>query len=305
MVSNTDPAFSLQTTNHIVMVRPSGFAFDPDAATDNHFMQQVESPDIAKIVNQEFDTFVAVLQKHDIKVEIIDPQLRQQTPNAVFCNNVFSTHVDSGKHRLILYPMRPLNRRLERHDLLPLLRQYYSDIVDLSYFEDQNLFLESTGSLVLDRAFKIAYVNLSERAYREVLDVWARIMGYQTITFTAQDARQKPIYHTNVMMSIGTKIAVLCSSAISDDKQRQQVVDSLQASGRLLLDISWTQLDHFCGNVIELGHNLVMSTRAYDAFTLQQRELISGTGLKIVHAPLTMIEDIGGGSARCTIGELF
>jgi len=201
--------------------------------------------------------------------------------------------------------MRPFTRRLERRALLPFLQQQYTHIVDLSYFEEQQLFLESTGSLVLDRVAKIAYVNLSERACREVLDPWKKIMGYTAITFMAEDARQRPIYHTNVMMSLGSKLSVVCGEAIADTKQRQLVIESIQASDRLVLDISLEQLDNFCGNVIELGGNLVMSTRAYTAFTLQQREAISGLGLKIVHAPLTMIENIGGGSARCMIGELF
>lgn len=243
------------------------------------------------------------------------------TPDALFPNNFFSTHAAPELKpiptTLVLYPMRAPNRRRERRpEFLHRITafQRYSRVVDFTPYEAQEnaRFLEGTGSLVLDRINRVAYVAKSTRSDPGVAWDWARELGYEVEIFDAVDESGMPIYHTNVMMAIGTHSAVVCGQSIPDDKQRAHVFQRLKAGGtRNVVDISMDQVKNFCGNILELetwcGQQAwVMSTKARNAFTEKQRALLEeGSGKKIVHADISTIERVGGGGVRCSIAELF
>lgn len=214
---------------------------------------------------------------------------------------------------LVLYPMKTPSRRKERDNFERLLsRGRYTHIYDMTREENayQPSFLEGTGSLVLDRVNHIAYVALSSRSDLRLARAWARVMGYSVLPFTALDKEGRPIYHTNVMMAIGTRVAVLCSESITDRHQREMVRDSLRSTGHALVEISLDQVGKFCGNVLELENFygeqvIVMSTAAYNSFTQEQRETMLGHVTHLLHSDISTIEAVGGGGVRCTIAELF
>mgnify|MGYP001145906606 CR=1 FL=1 len=188
----------------------------------------------------------------------------------------------------------------------------YTHVFDLTRQEraSRPAFLEGTGSLVLDRAHRIAYVAISERSDLNLARRWAKLMQYELVTFTARDEKQRVIYHTNVMMAIGTGVAVVCLECVTDPEERSRLKSSIESSGLVIVDISQEQVNHFCGNVLELEHwrgypVMVMSTQAYNAFTPAQRETILQYEHDIIHADIATIERIGGGGVRCAIAELF
>ena len=244
-----------------------------------------------------------------------------RTPDALFPNNFFSTHAAPELRpiptTLVLYPMKAPNRRKERrpeflHRICAFQR--YARVVDMSPYEEQehSRFLEGTGSLVLDRINKVGYVAESSRSDPEVAYDWARELGYDLELFRAVDENGMPIYHTNVMMAIGTHSAVVCGESIRDPNTRAHIIDRLKAGGtRNVIDISLEQVKRFCGNILELesweGRQVwVMSTQARNAFTDEQRDILEdGSQQAIAHADISTIERIGGGGVRCSIAELF
>lgn len=209
--------------------------------------------------------------------------------------------------------MKAVTRRNERANFKRLLTSgRYTQVYDMTREENaaNPAFLEGTGSLVLDRVNRIAYVALSARSDMRLTRTWGRVMGYSVIPFTAVDDASRPIYHTNVMMAIGTRVAVVCSESIIDPHERAVVLDSLRSTGHHVVEITQDQVNNFCGNVLELesfhgDQVMVMSTGAYNAFTQEQREAIEHYTSKLVHSDISTIERIGGGGVRCTIAELF
>jgi hypothetical protein len=252
---------------------------------------------------------VAKLQFLGLKVTIFDDTPEPHTPDSIFPNNWVSFHQNG---QVVLYPMQAQNRRLERRsDIIDALKNELNieTIVDLTYLENQNSYLEGTGSMVLDRTNSIAYACLSPRTTLTALDTFAQVANYQVITFSANDANGQAIYHTNVMMCIGDAFAVLCLEAITDAEERQKVIQALQKSQKTIIEISMDQMNRFAGNML-LTHNdkaeklLLMSSQAYHSLTEIQRNDLANFA-QLQHFDLLTIETLGGGSARCMMAELY
>ncbi len=294
-----------QTTNHILMVRPARFSFNEETAVNNAFQQRGEG-DIAQQAVAEFDAFVALLRANGIVVDVLQDTALPFTPDSIFPNNCFSTHGST----LVLYPMFAHNRRLEREKLMVQLDgMHFSEVIDLTAYEADHRFLEGTGSLVLDREHRMAYACLSPRTDEDVLREWASRLGYCYLTFHSEDEQGTPVYHTNVVMHIGTRHAVVCLESVSDAAQRARLRASLEANGKQVVPITLEQMHHFAGNMLELtgadGEQLlVMSATARASLTPAQVSELE-TATRIVSPDIHTIETAGGGSARCMMAELF
>lgn len=301
-----------QATSHILMIRPVRFGFNEQTAASNAF-QDIKLAAQTKDVAQEdalyeFEEMVRQLRVAGVDVIELEDTPEPYTPDSIFPNNWISFH---NNGTVILYPMQAENRRLERrHDILELLedKYYINRLVDLTHFEQEGKFLEGTGSMVLDRKFKIAYACLSPRTHPDVLREFALQMNYELIIFNAIDDSGKQIYHTNVLMCIGDMFAVICLQAIADLDERIHVRNSLEQSGKQVIEISLDQMKHFAGNMLlvknQKGTNLlVMSTQAFESLTPRQIDALDDYAI-LLHADLSMIEGNGGGSARCMMAEI-
>lgn len=301
-----------QTTSNILMIRPVNFGFNQETAESNAF-QNAEFGEQNKGESQqealgEFDEMVSQLRKSGVNVIVVDDTAEPHTPDSIFPNNWVSFH---GNGSLITYPMQAKNRRLERReDIIERISAlfYVNRKIDLSVFEKENKFLEGTGSLVLDRKFKIAYACLSPRTHEEVLKEFSIQMNYEIIAFNAIDGGGKQIYHTNVVMCIGDMFAVICLEAIPDLDEKLMVRNSLEQSGKRVVEISLEQMNQFAGNMLEIKSKtgqkmLVMSSSAYKSLTSKQIDVLDDY-CTIHHFDLSMIEGNGGGSARCMMAEI-
>lgn len=309
---------SNQSTNHVIMIRPACFCFNIETASSNAFQndQYADSSlenNIQQKALKEFDQMVERIRSYDIHVDVFDDTSLPIKPDAIFPNNWFSTHSDGT---IVLYPMLAENRRLERrYDIIKDLSQthYVTAIIDLSVYEQRNQFLEGTGSLVLDRINKIVYAIRSPRTHETVIQHFTKLLDFQQppIIFDSVDRNGKPIYHTNVIMAIGTHVAVICLDSIVDKEQRTTICKSLEQNGkRKIIDITFEQLQNFAGNMLEVRNKqgdylLFMSKRAYDSLTDEQRNIIEATNTKLVSFDVSTIEECGGGSVRCMIAENF
>ncbi|HZE85320.1 MAG TPA: arginine deiminase-related protein [Puia sp.] len=298
----------MQTTSHLLMIRPVNFSFNAETAVNNAFQVAASDERTAEKALAEFNDFVQVLRDNGVDVTVIDDTPEPFTPDSLFPNNWVSFHPDGT---VVLYPMYALNRRAERKPgVLERLAQKFSlgRTLDLSHFENEELYLEGTGSMVLDRENKIAYACLSPRTDRAVLQDFGEKMGYRPVVFHAVDTAGRDIYHTNVMMCIADKYAVICLDSLPDAGERALVKTELEGSGKVLVEISLDQMNHFAGNMLQV-HNargeklLVMSTQAYASLTQGQVGLLTFFN-RIIHSPLTTIETNGGGSARCMMAEV-
>ncbi|MDC7690702.1 citrulline utilization hydrolase CtlX [Vogesella indigofera] len=299
-----------QTTHNIVMVRPANFFSNPETSESNRFQKPGQDDAAAQdSARAEFDGYVAALRAAGVNVLVIDDEQQGNTPDAIFPNNWISMHPDG---RVFLYPMEAPNRRRERRDsVIARIRAEFAigALSDLSAFEDEGKFLEGTGSMVFDHTNRLAYVCLSSRSHPEVLTALLMQLDYQALVFDAVDRGGAAIYHTNVMMAVGSKLAVVCLESIQPASARQRVCEQLQRHGKQIIEIDYTQMENFCGNVIELADaagNAVfaMSSRAWHAFTPQQQATLAANGT-VAHAPLDTIENLGGGGARCMVAENF
>jgi len=299
----------MQTTSKVLMIRPAHFAFNEETAQNNFFQQKSASDTVAEKAIEEFDAFVNLLRGKDVDVTVVQDTAEPWTPDSIFPNNWFSSHL-SGE--LVLYPMFAENRRLERKPvILDLLRRKmnHRKLIDLTHWEKEGAFLEGTGSMVFDRHKRIAYCCRSPRTSEKVLADFCSRMNYDALVFDATDKEGNLIYHTNVMMVVGTQVAVICAEAISDEKEREKVLSRLTTTGKIIVEISLEQVALFAGNMLEVksrnGHPLmVMSASARKALAPRQENTIS-TFSQIVSADLQTIETNGGGSARCMLAELF
>jgi len=298
----------MQTTSHLLMIRPVDFKFNEQTAGDNKFQIAGEQAHVQSQALAEFDGFVNILRENGVDVTVINDTLQPETPDSIFPNNWVSFHEDGS---VFLYPMHSPNRREERRkDIIDHLGKTFevSHLTDLSFFEQQQLFLEGTGSMVLDRTHKIAYACLSIRTDREVLENFAMLSGYEVVAFQAVDEHGFPIYHTNVMMCIGEKFVVVCLDSIKYTEDKIAVLESFKATKKTVIDISFDQMNHFAGNMLEVKNKegnslLVMSEQALKALHGTQITALSAFS-KIVTAPLYTIEQNGGGSARCMLAEV-
>ena len=265
-----------QNTSSLLMVRPVAFRYNEQTAADNYYQTKTKgasADDIQEKALAEFDQFVALLRKQGLEVVVAEDNSQNDTPDAIFPNNWVSFHADG---RVGIFPMFAENRRRERRkDILEALEQTHhfriAEIVDFTAFEESGRFMEATGSAVLDRQHKIAYAGLSQRTDPEVLKEFCGKFSYQPVAFTAyQTANHErvPIYHTNVMMSVGEQFAVLCAEAIDDKEEQENVIASLEGTGKEVIYISEEQVTHFAGNMLEVRSGggekyLVMSTSAF------------------------------------------
>lgn len=292
------------------MVRPVCFAFNEETATNNSFQQRVADADATRNdALREFDTFVALLRANGISVDVLQDTPEPFTPDSIFPNNCFSTHTGPEGRTLVWYPMYAHNRRWERTKLKSVLEGMSFDrVIDLTPWELEGKFLEGTGSLVLDRVHRMAYACRSPRTDELVLQAWASAMHYDYCLFDAVDSNGHAVYHTNVVMHVGTCTAVVCIDSIHNGEQRSCVIDTLEASGKQVVPITQEQMAHFAGNMLEL-HNaegrpiLVMSATARRSLTSAQVDMLE-RHTQIIAPEIHAIETAGGGSARCMMAEI-
>lgn len=299
---------SEQSANAVIMIRPSRFYPNPETALDNAFQQEaVQDPHlISRKAQIEFDCAVEALTAAGVTVHVYDDTSAPTKPDAVFPNNWFSTHHDG---RIALYPMYSPSRRTERRpDLISSLQELYrvSDVVDYSPFEKRGLYLEGTGSLVLDHLHRLAYVSLSKRADREPLQKFCADFDYEPVTFESIGTDGRPIYHTNVMLCLGTQFALVGLEMIANRAQRETVRTRLEATGRTIIPLTREQIENFAGNALEL-HNeqnklLVLSTRAAAHLRDEQCATIERFA-RLLPLALPTIE-LAGGSARCMMATV-
>ncbi|TSD67964.1 amidinotransferase [Inquilinus sp. KBS0705] len=291
------------------MIRPVNFGFNAQTAGSNAFQNRDEDQQLVQQkAQQEFDSFVAVLRSNGVSVTVIQDTPDPHTPDSIFPNNWVSFHNNGD---IFLYPMQAENRRLERReDIIRQLEDSFkaNHVVDLSRFEAKKQFLEGTGSMVLDRENKIAYACLSPRTNAEVLKAFCEYTGYKAITFDAFDQHGQAIYHTNVLMAIGSNFAVICLDSITNLSEKELVIQSLTATKKEIIDIGFAHMNSFAGNMLEVKNNkgetlVVMSQNAYNSLAEDQRNSLGQYG-KLVYADINTIETNGGGSARCMIAEV-
>ena len=298
----------MQNTAHLLMIQPANFGFNSETAENNRFQKNIDG-DVQQKALQEFTDFVEVLRKNKIDVTVVEDSLYPAAPDAIFPNNWISFHADG---RVFLYPMFAVNRRLERKTaVLDLVKDEFlvTEIIDLTQSENEGLFLEGTGSMVLDREHKIAYACLSPRTNEKLLNDFCKLVQYTPVTFRATDHTGVDIYHTNVMMCIAKTYAVLCLESVPDESEKESLINSFLKSNKVIIDISLQQLNHFAGNMLQVINEkgellLIMSTQAYQSLTVTQIEELQKHN-RIIHSSLHTIETAGGGSARCMMTELF
>lgn len=304
---------SKQTTDHLLMVRPARFAFNEETAGSNAFQQRSDADATNSLQRQaleEFDAYAGLLRRNGVEVTVVQDTADPFTPDSIFPNNCFSTHHDTSERLLVLYPMHAPNRRKEREKLLQTLRQMAFDkVIDLTHWEAEGRFLEGTGSLILDREHHMAYACKSPRTHEDVVREWAKATGYDYFLFDSEDDNGTAVYHTNVMMHIGTRIAIVCLDSVRNIDQRKQLLALLEANGKEVVEITMAQMRHFAGNMLEVRNNqgeqlLVMSNTARLSLTEQQTTLLT-RDMRIVAPDIHTIETVGGGSARCMIAEVF
>lgn len=302
-----------QSAGAVLMVRPAHFSFNPETAPSNAF-QAATSPKPAEGSAQEaalreFDGLAACLERAGIEVIVAADTSEPVKPDALFPNNWVSFHYDGT---VALYPMLAPNRRWERRE--EVVRQVTRDggyrttrTVDLSHREQEGKFLEGTGSLVLDRTHRVAYAGLSPRTDLDVLGEFAQLLDYDLVTFDAVDGAGQPVYHTNVLMAVGTGFAVLCTEAIAKPVHRSAVVQKLRATGHEVLEISLSQMQQFASNLLELapasGTVIALSSTAWRSLKAEQRRLLERHGT-VVAADIPVIERVGGGGVRCMLAEV-
>ena len=299
-----------QSASAVLLVRPAAFGFNAEAAQSNVFSHASEDPEFAARAAVEFETFARKLSDAGVEMLMFDDTADPAKPDAVFPNNWMSTHADGT---MVLYPMSTPPRRLERRvsevrDLLH--RQGFSidRIVDLSGHEREGRYLEGTGSLVLDRPRRRAYANRSLRTDSNVVAQFDRELGYSTMVFDARDPGGRAIYHTNVLLSVGTRFAVLCVEAVAPE-DRKPLMDDIEEGGRTIVEISFAQLRRFGCNLLELRNSagdgvLALSSKARSYLRRDQLRQLEELGGELVDADIPTIEAVGGGSVRCMIAEI-
>lgn len=294
-----------QSSDTVVMVRPHHFTSNPETLADNTFQSLSQADDVAQKAYDEVTAVASALCDHGVTVHLFEDK-STETPDSVFPNNWFSTHI-SGE--LVLYPMFCNNRRKERReDIIEFLQSHYgySTIVDLSPLEQKEQFLEGTGAIVFDHDAKLAYAARSKRMNETALNGLCERLGYQPVVFDAATSAGTPVYHTNVLMAIGSEFVMVALEMI-EPQARQRVTEAVQQSQKTLINLSETQIAQFAGNALELesvkGRILALSTTAFDALTPQQKTELE-QWVKLVPMSVPTIE-LGGGSIRCMLAQIF
>jgi hypothetical protein len=301
-----------QLASTVLMIRPARFESNPQTAASNRFQGKTtaSAAEQQAAAVREFDALVAALRGAGIDVIVVDDTPEPHTPDSIFPNNWVSFHADG---RVVLYPMEAGNRRTERRkDIIEQLVAEHgflvSEIVDLSGHEADGHFLEGTGSMVLDRVHRVAYACLSSRTQLDALGDFAQRMDYEVFAFDAVDRDGAPVYHTNVLMNVGERLAVICDEAIVREDQRDAVLRMLRDTDHEIVSLDYDQLDAFAGNMLELRNAagervLAMSEQALASLSPDQLDRIRSNG-HVVSAPISLIESSAGGSVRCMLAEV-
>jgi hypothetical protein len=302
-----------QATNTILMVRPADFTFNAETAADNEFQQQLPGTDVKSEALREFDAAVALLRKEGVNVLVLEKDSRlSEMPDAVFPNNWFASDEEGCLH---IFPMKALNRRAETEQLPGVLRLLEEagfsgrSIVDWRKKLGQEMALEGTGSLILDRANKRFFASLSERTGKEACLGFAEETGFTPILFHTCSSAGFAYYHTNVVMSIGPELVIACLECIPDEEERSRVKTEILRHHHLI-EISISQLEKgFCGNLLQVLNDkgellTILSSTAFHAFSEVQRKEMEKYG-RLIPVPIPVIEQVGGGSIRCMMAEIF
>ena len=303
-----------QSTNSILMIRPNNFGYNEETALDNHYQNQgsleMNSNENAQ---KEFDNMIFNLRQNGISVYVFQDDDINYTPDSIFPNNWISFHENGD---VGLYPMYAENRRLERRpEVIKFLEDEgfnIDNIVDYSSAESENKFLEGTGSMILDRENRIAYCSISKRSNEDLFIEFCEDFEFTPVLFNSYQSvgdKRLPIYHTNVMMCVATNYVVICLDSIDDKKQRKNVSNFINESGKKIIEISENQVESFAGNMLELLNDkgdsiLVMSKSAENSLSEIQKNSIKKYS-RIVSSNINTIEVCGGGSARCMMAEIF
>ena len=294
-----------QSSDTVVMVRPHHFTSNPETLADNTFQSVSQANDVAQKAYDEVTEAANTLRQQGVTVHLFEDETTQ-TPDSVFPNNWLTTHA-SGE--LVLYPMFSNNRRKERRaDIIEFLQGHYnySTTLDLSGLEQKEQFLEGTGAIVFDHQAKLAYVARSKRMHEAALNSLCERLGYEPVVFDASNSAGTPVYHTNVIMAVGTEFVMVALDMI-EEKARQRVITAIQHSGKVLIELSETQIAQFAGNTLELdtknGKLLALSTTAFEALTEEQKIHLA-QWVKLVPMSVPTIE-LGGGSIRCMLAQVF
>lgn len=290
------------------MIKPVNFGFNAETAVNNAFQVENTETGVQQKALKEFNDFVNLLRSNGVDVTVVEDTALPHTPDSIFPNNWVSFHHDGT---LMLYPMYAVNRRAERkeHVLDSISKKFrVTKKVDLSRYENDNIFLEGTGSMVLDRDNHIAYACISPRTNEIVLEEFCRQMNYTPVVFNATDGNGRAIYHTNVLMCVADRFVVICLESITDPDQQQMVSQAIVNSNKNIVIITLHQMQRFAGNMLQVENDqgeklLVMSSQAYEALTTEQLQELNRYN-RILHSPLQTIETNGGGSARCMMAEV-
>ena len=293
----------------ILMVRPYQFYFNQQTAANNFFQSNVNIENANELAIAEFDAMVEKLRAHQIKVNVVQDTKDPSTPDSIFPNNWVSTH-EGGT--LCLYPMFAQNRRAERKStVIDFLESNYKieNTLDLTDLEKEGIFLEGTGSMVLDHQNKLAYGCLSERLDKNAFYEWCDKMQFKAIAFKAVDDKAQPIYHTNVMMCMGDQFVVICLDSIPNEKEKQMLVDSFDQTNKEVIEISQDQLNHFAGNMLQVFDtnekpHLIMSEQAHTSLDPAQLKSLEKYN-PLLPISIPTIEALGGGSTRCMMAEIY
>ncbi|MGL5892231.1 MAG: citrulline utilization hydrolase CtlX [Bacteroidia bacterium] len=295
----------------LLMIRPANFGFNPETAVSNHYQNasSAAAGSLQELALNEFDAFAALLERFEIPVLVYNDDASVIRPDAIFPNNWFSTH--PGKS-MVLYPMEAPNRRTERRNELisALQREYsYTTIHDLTAHENEGRYLEGTGSILFDHVYNLAWASFSSRTNADVLLEACEKLGMLPVVFSATDSNGLPVYHTNVIMALHPKLAIVCLDAITDSRDRIMVERVLQKSGRTIVEISQQQVSAFAGNALFVKNragidHVIMSATGWNSLNDEQRQQISAAAIPVT-PEISTIEQTGGGSARCMLAELY
>ncbi len=301
-----------QIASTILMVCPASFGFNAETATNNVFQSSSETftaREVQQKAVEEFDDFVMTLRSNKIDVVVYQDTPDPPKPDAIFPNNWFATFSNGN---VVVFPMFAANRRIEKSDeLLKMLSKNFkvSDVQDWSEYEAENFFLEGTGSMIIDHAYKIIYACLSPRTHKSLLERFAATYGYKAIGFHSKDENDIDVYHTNVIMHIGEGYAVICLESIKDETERIAVSQLLISTGHEIIPITLQQVHAYAGNMLQVKNVdgkkfTILSKRAFDSLTKEQKNILS-IHTNLLPVNIDMIETVGGGSVRCMMAEIF
>jgi len=300
-----------QITKNILMIRPSSFGYNEDTSKDNFFQSKVDNMndnEIQLAAIHEFENMCSILRDHGINIILCENEKNKKLSDDVFPNNWISFHKD----KYVIHSMYAESRRKEKNkSFIEILKNNgfnYSLLNDYSIYEEDEVFLEGTGSVVLDRTNKVAYCSISKRSDFNLFEKFCQDIGYSPITFKSYDSKGGIVYHTNVMMSIGDDFILICLESIIDKEERIRVKESIKKTAKNIIEIDLNQMESFAGNLLQLGEKgnkiIVISQLAFNSLNRNQKEILS-IDSKIVNIPIPLIQKCGGGSVRCMIAEII